>query len=100
MKTKIFPCTGCGCCCKRVGLIKLLLYEEDFPFNVDENGACEKLIDNKCSVYNDRPDVCSVYKMALKSSIPIDEYYNLSIKICNDIMDNDNLPLNFRINGL
>jgi len=96
----IFPCTGCGCCCKRVGLVKPFLTEKEFPYNADENGVCEKLIDNKCSIYDNRPDVCNIYKMALKSSLPIEEYYNISVKACNDFMDNDNVPLNFRINGI
>ena len=97
---KIFPCTGCGCCCKKVGVIKPFLTEEEFPYNTDEYGVCEMLIDNKCSVYDNRPDVCSVYKMAMKSNIPIEQYYNMSIIVCNAFMDQDNLPLNLRINGI
>lgn len=92
-----FPCTGCGCCCKRVGLVKKFLSEEEFPYNADENGICEKFIDNKCSVYNERPDICNIYKMAIKLNIDVKYYYNQNIKQCNSFMDEDNIPLNFRI---
>ena len=92
-----FPCTGCGCCCKRVGTVKQFLTEEEFPYNSNEDGSCEMLIDDKCSVYDNRPDICDVYKMFLKSDMDIKEYYKLNIEQCNKFMDEDNIPLNFRI---
>lgn len=92
-----FPCTGCGCCCKRVGLVKNFLTEDQFPYNPKDDGSCEMLIDNKCSVYDNRPEICDVYKMSLKSDLDIKEYYKQSIDQCNGFMDEDNIPLNFRI---
>ena len=92
-----FPCSGCGCCCKRVGMVKQFLIEEEFPYNAKEDGSCEMLIDNKCSVYDNRPDICDVYKMFLKSDMDIKEYYKVNIEQCNKFMDEDNIPLNFRI---
>lgn len=94
-----FPCTGCGCCCKRVGLVKQFLTEQEFPYNTNEIGYCEMLIDDMCSVYNDRPDICDVNKMFLKSNLDIKEYYKLNIEQCNKFMDEDNIPLSFRINN-
>ena len=40
----MFPCTNCGCCCKRVGIIKTFLTDDEFPFDVDENGSCKMLV--------------------------------------------------------
>jgi Fe-S-cluster containining protein len=96
----IFPCTGCGCCCKRIGMVKPFLTLEEFPYNTNNDGVCEMLIDDKCSVYNERPDICRIDKMATKSNIDTAEYYKLAIHVCNNFMDEDNIPLNFRINGI
>lgn len=92
-----FPCTSCGCCCKRVGLVKKFLTEEEFPHNTREDGCCEMLINDKCSVYDNRPEICNVNKMFLKSNLDIKEYYKLNIEQCNKFMDEDNIPLSFRI---
>ena len=51
-----YPCTLCGCCCKRidkvVSQLRVLGVDVDFNYKWDENGQCENLtIDNKCSVY-------------------------------------------------
>lgn len=96
----IFPCTNCGCCCKRVGLVKKFLTEDEFPFDVYENGACKMLVNNMCSVYDDRPDICKVEEMAKKNNIPKEIYYKMAIDVCNRMMDEDNIPLKFRIDGI
>ena len=95
-----FPCSGCGCCCKRIGVIKKFLTEDEFPYNANLDGVCEMLIDNKCSIYETRPDICSVDKMATKHNIKTTEYYKVAITICNNLMDEDNIPLNYRIHGI
>lgn len=71
---------------------------EVFPYKADENGWCEKLIDNRCSVYDDRPLFCNVEEMWKISENPKDEYYTENIKACNAMMDEDNVPINYRIN--
>jgi Fe-S-cluster containining protein len=67
-----FPCTGCGACCRRVGLmvdgVRKQQYPDgtigklvqEFPYKYDENGKCEMLVDNKCTAYEDRPLICRV----------------------------------------
>ena len=64
-------------CCRMVGksvaLAKMLVKRgsEDpatielanFPYEADESGACIKLVDNRCSVYETRPDICNVKKI-------------------------------------
>ena len=96
----MFPCTNCGCCCKRVGIIKTFLTDDEFPFDVDENGSCKMLVNNMCSVYDNRPDICKVEEMSKKNNIPKEIYYKMAIDVCNRMMDEDNIPLKFRIDGI
>ena len=71
-----FECSSCGACCRNTAKTvaeakakiakgdtnKLLAAVADFPFGTNEDGSCEKLVDGKCSVYNDRPTICNVEK--------------------------------------
>lgn len=71
-----------------------------FPFRYDEKGRCENLgEDNRCQVYDSRPDVCSVEKMhALYSShIPLLKYYRDTAKICNRRIAEAGLDDKFRV---
>lgn len=34
-----------------------------FPYKTDASGVCEKLVDGKCSVYEDRPLLCNVKEL-------------------------------------
>lgn len=99
-----FPCTACGACCTRAGKIlddvgrhgpEHLLH---FPYQVDETGRCEKLTtDNKCSVYQDRPLICNIDKFLTLFGLDKQKAYAENIKICNDWMDEDNIPQEYRI---
>jgi hypothetical protein len=80
-----FKCNCCGACCKFVGHIVqqvrahkargLALPEpyrrfDTFPYKFLENGTCTMLDeDNRCKVYDERPEVCNVQFM-------FDTYYN------------------------
>jgi Fe-S-cluster containining protein len=104
MKLKTFPCSGCGACCHRVdkGVANLgSKNTEDelyFPYKWDESGKCEMLTDdNKCSVYDNRPLICNIDKLLPIIDIPKDIYYEMNIAYCNAMMDEDNLPAEFRI---
>ena len=94
-----FPCTACGACCRNVGksiLLAKLLIENgstepvalelaNFPFTPDEFGACPMLVDNKCSIYKNRPDVCNVqtiWRKHLKGKITQKKYYELNQQMC------------------
>lgn len=100
----LFPCTGCGCCCKRIKQavsnnkgVKMYdpLY---FPYTWDKNGVCENLTeDNKCKVYDNRPLICNVEKFGEHINADQKEFYKLNIRACNYMMEVDNVPLNFRI---
>ena len=52
-----FLCSECGACCKRTIALKIL------KLPCDEYGTCVFLKNNKCSIYNSRPDVCNVDKV-------------------------------------
>lgn len=99
-----FPCTGCGLCCKHIGPIirmaqkavednaanDLLQMIAEFPYRFDAAGRCEKLLgNNQCSVYQNRPLVCSVEKVWLKfhaQTIDQRDYFKLAAQQCNSIM--------------
>jgi len=93
---KVFPCTQCGCCCRRVrAIIELGI---GFPYKAKEDGSCEMLTeDNNCKVYDSRPFICNISEVAKILNKDIDEYYAENIEICNKIMDEDNIPIEFRI---
>lgn len=101
-----YPCTGCGACCHRIGNIVESwglkdLSEDDemhFPHSYNDTGKCEMLDrDNKCLVYEDRPTICNVEKMFALMDIPRDTFYKLNINACNNMMDEDNIHLDYRI---
>lgn len=94
-----FPCIGCGACCMAVGEIietgkqgKGGIYQElieDFPYQADDKGHCEKLVDGKCSIYDKRPALCRVdlfYDVALKDLMTREEYHQHTKLACMDLM--------------
>ena len=112
--TDRFPCTGCGSCCRRIGLYYPLYKKSGldiddknskwyFPYTWDKNNKCENLTpDNKCSVYNNRPLVCDIKNYFIhgmsKYYNTLEEFYKIQIEHCNTIMDEDNVSESFRIN--
>lgn len=97
MSDPVFPCTGCGGCCRLVGRILSSSSEhlnpvfkfaiETFPYTVDEYGACEKLVNNQCSVYAERPLMCNVSLMGEMLGEDTSAWYSKNIKYCNLIID-------------
>jgi Fe-S-cluster containining protein len=95
-----FPCSGCGCCCKRVGKA-IETYGIDFPYKVDASGTCEMLDEEYlCKVYEDRPLICRVDELAEVLNIPKQEFYQANISACNKMMDEDNIDQYFRIKNI
>jgi Fe-S-cluster containining protein len=99
-----FPCTSCGCCCKRINLLNSTIEVNDpehilyFPYKSDENGRCEKLTsDNKCSVYMNRPLICDIEKIADKLNLDKINFFNKNIDVCNAMMDEDGIKDSLRI---
>jgi hypothetical protein len=75
-----FPCSKCGECCKRIGLIA--------PELVDpETGWCKYLDPdtNLCTIYEDRPLICNIdraYDEIFKDKMTRDEWYRENLKYC------------------
>ena len=89
MKYEKFPCTQCGCCCRRVG--DALKQGIEFPYGAKEDGACEMLENNMCKVYNDRPTVCNIDSVIKLLGQDKQEYYKESIRLCNKMMNEDGI---------
>lgn len=88
-----FICSGCGSCCKRIGLVRDKFEELNFPYGVDEKGWCEMLgQDNKCKVYDTRPDICRTNKTFdnfFSKTMTKSQYYTMNTKLCNEWMKED-----------
>jgi Fe-S-cluster containining protein len=56
----------------------------DFPYKAREDGSCEKLKNNLCSVYEDRPLLCNIDRMADETDIPVSKetWFDLNYKGC------------------
>lgn len=80
-----FPCTGCGLCCQ--GIDELKRAYPSFPYKAKADGSCEKLIDGRCSVYESRPEVCNIDRMAKKLGVELGEYHRRSAEACNALME-------------
>lgn len=82
-----FPCTGCGACCRRLHLSDPKLLERSGLTHTD--GVCEHLTDdNKCSIYEDRPEDCVIWSSRLDLGRTL-EYWTHTAAICNEWMDED-----------
>jgi len=77
----MFPCIGCGACCRTLGDVGDLSV---FGLEADENGHCTKLVNNSCSIYEARPDICRIDKMNIGMDIEV--YYNVTARICLELM--------------
>lgn len=90
-----FNCTKCGACCRRAFLLP------GFPFPVGPDGACSKLVNNQCSIYETRPDVCrhSVARVAALGAIGLtpEEYDAASVTLCNRLQIADGMDESWRM---
>ena len=90
-----FLCTQCGICCRKAGELGLMPSQGD--------GSCIHLNDdNQCDIYDDRPTICNVQKMykhykSLGITSSKKDYYILNNKICNEWMDEYDIPKELRI---
>jgi Fe-S-cluster containining protein len=103
-----FPCTFCGSCCSHVDkAIKNAKNSnhpiwkdcgENFPYNYDSNGKCEKLINGKCSVYEQRPLLCNINELGKLLNFDLKIWHYMIAKSCNQLIDQDNLSSEYKIN--
>ena len=82
----MWKCKECGACCYFIDKAKKMGYE--FPYKAKKDGSCEKLIDNRCSIYEDRPDICNVEKVRRILDKEYFEYYELMEKSCEEVRRN------------
>ena len=101
-----FPCTSCGLCCQRIQDLKEFssklaiqknIPEIEFPYS-NNNGVCEKYIDNQCSVYESRPLICSVDKMQHILKIDKAVFYRMNAQTCNSFIKESEMNESYLIN--
>lgn len=75
----MFKCDKCGLCCK--SLAGSPIYAE-----LDRgDGTCKYLLNNLCSIYENRPLLCRVdeaYSKIFKNYMSEEDYYSENYKIC------------------
>ncbi len=78
-----FPCTIYGLCCKYISNI-LELIEFDNGYD-----TCTCLVNNLCSIYDHRPQICQVDMMFEKLFTYMDKstFYLENLKICKTIQN-------------
>jgi len=89
-----FLCSQCGACCRNAG--KMDGAKHGLP--IKEDGSCANLINNMCSIYDDRPDICRVDKLHNKSIFQTKkQYFKQVTKICHDLIDGEGLDAKYKI---
>lgn len=80
MSSRKFNCSQCGECCRHINMIpELKIFDKG-------NGECIHLKDNKCNIYENRPDVCQVDVMYEKVYFRLftkEEFYKENEAVCN-----------------
>lgn len=82
---KIFECSQCGACCRYLDrIVAMEAYDRG-------DGVCRYLSNNKCTIYNQRPDICrgeSLYHLCFEG-LKVEEYYRLLHHYCDVIRRGD-----------
>lgn len=75
----MFSCDKCGLCCRNI-------WRNATFKDLDRgDGVCKYLVDNLCSIYEERPLLCRVdscYELYYASRMSIDEFYEKNHDIC------------------
>jgi hypothetical protein len=66
---------------------------DEFPYEMKSDGSCEKLVNNICSVYDDRPTMCNIETAHEKVDMPMtkDEWYAANYAGCYSLAREANL---------
>lgn len=82
-----FPCSKCGACCRKIGLLA--------PELEGPNGVCKYLSeDNLCTIYPDRPIFCNVdkfYDKYMSDKMSREDFYNLNLAECKKLQEDDKI---------
>ncbi|MRX73378.1 YkgJ family cysteine cluster protein [Bacillus lacus] len=88
-----FPCTSCGACCSSIEGIAFL---EKY----NQNGSCNKLKDNECTIYEERPLLCRIdeaYDQIFSAYMTRKDFYRQNAKACNELQEKLNISLEYRV---
>lgn len=81
----MFKCDKCGICCRN-------LNNTDIYKDLDRgDGVCKYLKDNLCSIYEHRPDKCSIdraYELYFSDLMKLEEFYEINYKACENLKKN------------
>jgi hypothetical protein len=90
-----FDCNACGTCCKMFGKTMDIhgtkvehIPLDLFPYKWDETGKCEMLVDNKCSVYETRPNTCRWqwgFDMGFFGNLTLEQAVEVNKKACIEL---------------
>lgn len=96
------PCNHCGMCCRNIGLAVTLARQvedkapvvqelSEFPHKWDDDGVCEHHKDNRCAIYDHRPDVCNIARTWWKHFRPMkrQEFFDVNKAVCDTMKPND-----------
>lgn len=77
----MFPCIGCGACCRHVNLSEQTSYLDR------GDGICQYYNETTklCNIYEDRPDICRVrkqYELNYKNEYTWDQFVAINIQGC------------------
>ena len=68
-----------------MGGVKEILGLNKFPYKCDENGVCEKLENNICMVYDNRPLICNIELWCESMGIDKKLFYRQNMKACKEL---------------
>jgi hypothetical protein len=71
---------------------------DEFPHETKPDGSCEKLVNNLCSVFDERPTLCNISEAAEKIDMPMtkDQWYAANYAGCFNLAREED-RLNLRI---
>jgi len=78
-----YQCDKCGNCCRQAWAFAQYYGKEMFPYDVKADGSCEMLDDNNlCKVYDKRPLICNINKLAKALKVNQKEFYRQNREFC------------------
>lgn len=81
----MYPCTKCGACCKMI--YKSPIADKNM---LNNDGSCKYLVNNSCSIYENRPEFCNVkimYEKYYKNDYSLLQFYQMNAEVCNQLQE-------------
>lgn len=94
-----FPCTACGACCRSIHLIEEK-YKDQFEVKEDGKTCVHLGNDNKCTIYNDRPEICKIkgnYMKMFLEIMPLEDYYKATAESCKQMQILNGIGEEYRV---